>query len=176
MSKIALKKIISDFSKEQLVDMILDIYSNRKDAKEYFDFYINPDVDRLYEKYAVTISKEFGRSKHGNYSSARVSRIKKLLGEFASFSPGEGTVLRLWLFVCESALHISSVRYCSDTLRNSFAGLFKSAISYAVKNALLTQLVDGMNDMLLNCTYSRYLRQRLDDVFEESGLEFPNNG
>ena len=78
MSKLRLTKEIKQLERHQLEQMILDAYAARKGIKEYFDFFLNPDVDKLIEKYKVAASKEFNRSKRG-HSKARISVIKKLL-------------------------------------------------------------------------------------------------
>ena len=50
MSKLLLKKEIKDLTRNQLEQMILDAYDAKKEIKEYFDFYVNPDVEKLTEK------------------------------------------------------------------------------------------------------------------------------
>ena len=59
MSKLRLTKEIKQLERHQLEQMILDAYAARKEIKEYFDFFLNPDVDKLIEKYKVAASKEF---------------------------------------------------------------------------------------------------------------------
>ena len=51
MSKLRLTKEIKQLERHQLEQMILDAYAARKEIKEYFDFFLNPDVDKLIEKY-----------------------------------------------------------------------------------------------------------------------------
>ena len=65
MSKLLLKKEIKDLTRNQLEQMILDAYDAKKEIKEYFDFYVNPDVEKLTEKFKVAISSEFARNKRG---------------------------------------------------------------------------------------------------------------
>ena len=45
MSKIKLKKELQNMSREQLLDIILNVYDARKEAREYFEFFLNPDSD-----------------------------------------------------------------------------------------------------------------------------------
>lgn len=61
MSKLLLKKEIKDLTRNQLEQMILDAYDAKKEIKEYFDFYVNPDVEKLTEKFKVAISREFAQ-------------------------------------------------------------------------------------------------------------------
>lgn len=58
MSKAALRKELVKMSQEQLVTLILDLYSARPQAKEYFEFFLNPDEKELYDKYVKIVEKE----------------------------------------------------------------------------------------------------------------------
>ncbi len=66
-------------SKEQIIEVVLDIYSSRKDAKEYFDFFLNPDVEKLLDRYRNLAVKEFSRNKR-RWSKARITVIKRKIG------------------------------------------------------------------------------------------------
>lgn len=71
----------------QLVEVILDAYSARQEIKEYFEYYLNPDVDKLTEKYMRVITRELGRVKR-HTCAARVSVINKTVKLYRSFFPG----------------------------------------------------------------------------------------
>ena len=49
MSKLQLKKEIQKLERHQLEQMVLDAYAARKETKEYFEFFLNPDVEKLTE-------------------------------------------------------------------------------------------------------------------------------
>ena len=44
MSKAQLKKHLLKLTQEEVIDVILELYDARKEAKEYLDFYMNPNV------------------------------------------------------------------------------------------------------------------------------------
>ena len=50
MSKTALKKALAGMDAAQLTELITDLYEARSEAKEYLDFYINPDIDKKMAK------------------------------------------------------------------------------------------------------------------------------
>ncbi len=85
MSRAALKKELAGLTASQLVEVILDAYQARPEIKEYFEYYLNPDVGKLYDKYHKIVVKEFSRSKW-HRSKARVSVVSKALKEFRSMS------------------------------------------------------------------------------------------
>ena len=53
MSKIQLKKELQTMEAPQLREMILEAYSARKEIKEYFEFFLNPDIEHLLDNIAV---------------------------------------------------------------------------------------------------------------------------
>jgi len=56
--------------KEEIIGMVLEMYDTRKEAKEYLEFYANPDEDGKLDEYKKIISEEFpaadrfGKGKH----------------------------------------------------------------------------------------------------------------
>ncbi len=87
MSKISVKKAISQFTPEQLRGLILDIYSKYKDAKEYLDFFAEPDIEKTVDRYRDAINKEVFRI-HRHLPAPRLSVIRGILKEFAKLEPG----------------------------------------------------------------------------------------
>ena len=51
MSKATVKKILMSMPKEEIIGMVLEMYDARKEAKEYLEFYANPDEDGKLEEY-----------------------------------------------------------------------------------------------------------------------------
>lgn len=51
MSKAQLKKHLSALNKEQIIEVMLELYDARKEAKEYLEFYLNPNEDEKLEEY-----------------------------------------------------------------------------------------------------------------------------
>ena len=59
MSKATVKKILMSMPKEEIIGMVLEMYDARKEAKEYLEFYANPDEDGKLEEYRKIITEEF---------------------------------------------------------------------------------------------------------------------
>lgn len=97
MSKAALKKELLTFTGDQLVEVILNAYDSSKEAKEYFEFFLNPDVDALMEKKIDIIAKELNRTRRG-YCKGRISHIRKALKEFEAFGAGPEKVIQLMYY------------------------------------------------------------------------------
>ena len=51
MGLVDLKKELVKLDKDKLIVLISDLYKSNKAAKEYLDFYANPNETDLFEKY-----------------------------------------------------------------------------------------------------------------------------
>ena len=59
MSKSTIKKLLQGMSKDAIIEMVLELYPARKEAKEYLDFYVSPDEKEKLEEYKSIIREEF---------------------------------------------------------------------------------------------------------------------
>ena len=57
MSKAQLKKQLNSLEKSQIIEMVIELYDARKEAKEYLEFYLNPDEDKKLEEFKKIIQK-----------------------------------------------------------------------------------------------------------------------
>lgn len=59
MSKAKLKKYMSVLSKEQVVDIMLQLYDASKEASAWLEFYMEPNSDAELKKYKRAIHNQF---------------------------------------------------------------------------------------------------------------------
>lgn len=166
MSKLALKKELATMSREQLTDIILTAYSSNKTIKEYFDFFITPDADKLYDKFMLALVKEIIRGKY-HQSTARISRIRKIIKDFTSFSPGPEKVCELRLAAVGMLIEQEKVKNYSDTLIRGTLTLLNDTIVYADRNLMfksvmeqISRLIEPTNDR--SKYFRQFLRNNLD--------------
>ena len=65
MSKAKLKKHLLSLTKEQITNIVLELYDARKEAKDYLEFYLAPDCNAELEKsrHLPNVEKSFPISK-----------------------------------------------------------------------------------------------------------------
>lgn len=146
MSKTALKKELSGYTTEQIIEVVLDLYDSRPEVKDYFNFFLNPDSKKLFEKYQKALDKEFAKSKW-NRSKTRISVIKKLIKGFESFHPDIQYRYRLYQYIITLALQYEDRYYYSETLYNGICGI--------VRNYLILSDSNNELDVALEYTGSR---------------------
>lgn len=101
MPKSNLKKELQKLSKEQLIEQVMDLYKKYKPVKEYYDFYLNPNEKKLFEKYKEIITNEF-YPKRGD-PKMQFSVAKKAIADFKALSPSPLLLADLLLLLPELA-------------------------------------------------------------------------
>lgn len=168
MSKHALKKELLTLDKQQLVDLVLDAYSARKEIKEYFEYFLNPDPEKLFEKFKLVIAKELDRAKRGIHSKARISFLRKQIKLFESFQPDAEWSLQLRLFIVAYAMLAEARLNFPTTLLEGIASIMTGTVDLADANGLfdhtLHRLENTLKDPGMGTLYFRnFLQLRLTD-------------
>ncbi len=161
--------------KDQLVQLILDAYSARKETKEYLEFYMDPDVAKLKAKYEATISKELNRIRRGNYCKARISYIKNQIKEFSSFQPGFQPVMDLMFYTLRFAMMTESYLHFPETLMRGMSSLVKMIVDLADLNLMADKALSDITNLLSDPQagsryFRRYLKDELDLHMISAGL------
>lgn len=84
MSKSKLKKTLKTMGREELVEMICELYDARKEAREYLEYWLDPDIDKLVDNVKTGIFKIFFRSEGNPRKSPDRTALKKLKKDFGS--------------------------------------------------------------------------------------------
>ena len=157
MSKIALKKHLQSLTKEQLIETTLDMYDNLKPVKEYFEFFMNPNENEMFEKYKSVIVNEFYPKGKYTDPKTRFSVAKKAIADFRVLKPSPELLGNLMLTLPEMACMFTRdygdmwEQYYDSAYNN-----FKNALLYLQKNNLLENFKLRCEDCVKyasNCGY-----------------------
>ena len=132
---------------DQLRELILDVYSARKEAKEYFEFFLDPDVDKLRDKLWTVIEKELNRTKRRQLA-ARFSHITAQLKYFESMGIDAERVLGFMLRTLTLAVFLECRFYAAPSYVNGIVRLFGQTVKYADAHLLFAQNVENFNTLL----------------------------
>lgn len=102
MSKRELKKYLSELTKEQLAEQIIDLYGRFKEVKTYYDFAFNPKEDKLLEDAKFKISKEYFPTTRRK-AKMRRSVAQKLIREYKQLGVDSNVIADIMLFNIEIA-------------------------------------------------------------------------
>lgn len=147
MTKAQLKKHLQKLPKEQVIEVILELYEARKEAKEYLDFYTNPNEDAKLEEYKQIIFNEF-YPKRGE-PKCRFSVCKKAISDFTKLKPSPSCIADLMLFYIETGVNFTTDfgdmwEQYYITMENNFA----KAMDYINKVGYLEDLRPRIEKML----------------------------
>ena len=167
MSKTQLKKEIASLTKGQLQQLVLEAYTARKEIKEYFDSFLNPDPQALADKFKEAVAKELDRRKRGGISKARISVIKKLIKDFASYQPGFQHEIDFQLFIVAYGMIVEQSLYFPEKLIENLTSFIESALELAERNEVLEDTVGVVTRMTSDAdhgtrTYRRYIKSALE--------------
>lgn len=167
MSKVQLRRELAGLSKDQLIEVVLDAYAARREIKAYFDFFINPDVEKLIDKYEKDIAKEFSRSKWGR-SKARISHITRLLKDFEGYNPGAEHVVAVYLFTIGFGMLTEYNVNFPDTLLKGLSKLIIKTLEYADAHGESARVIESFDKLLDEniVGYSRLSRRILKQSIE----------
>ena len=171
MSKTSLRKELATFTSEQLVEVILSAYDSSKEAKDYFEFFLNPDADALLDKKADIIARELNRSRRGT-CKGRISLIRKAIKEFEAYGTGPEKTAQLMAGAIR--MLVGQYRYLnySEALLKGTFRLVHDYIVYADRNAMLQPALESLraviDDRNLGTAQMRdRIRRVMTDTIEE---------
>lgn len=100
MSKTKLKKYLLSHTKEQITDIVLELYDARKEAKDYLEFYQESNCNVELEKCKKAIQNEFF-SARGFSEKPSFAKCRKVISDFQKLKPEPTLVADLMLFYIE---------------------------------------------------------------------------
>ena len=102
MSKARLKKTLNSLSKEQIIEIVTEMYDARKEAKEYLEYWLEPDSDKELERREVMIKRLFFTTSDRPRKLPSVTDIKKVVKDFTTICFDFEKAALLLLYVCDS--------------------------------------------------------------------------
>jgi len=140
MSKTELKKHLLSLSKEQVIEQVLGLYDTCKPAKEYFEYFLNPNEQEQFEKHKAIIINEFYPK--GKYAEpkTRFSVAKKAIADFRGLSPSPELLADLMVTLPEMACQFTfDFGDMWEQFYTSTANNFELALKFMQKHGLLEQ-------------------------------------
>ncbi len=159
MSKATLKKELKNFDADQLREILLDLYSARKEAKEYLDFFVDPDIDALLEKTSKEIYKELNRVKH-RALTPRWTKIRASIKKVETLKVGPEHVVDLMRQTLLLAIGDYANYYVSDGYGSGMITLLSNTITYGDKNCVLDRVLPDLLKIIDKLSHSKVERHK----------------
>ncbi|WP_418262929.1 DUF6155 family protein [Flavobacterium faecale] len=140
MSKRDLKKYLSELSKEQLEEQIIELYEKFPAVKVYYNFVFNPKEETLLQESKLKISNEYFPIKaSGRKSKPKMRRsvAQKHIKHFILLGVDPFVIADLMLYNIEIAQTFSSENTIKQELfYKSMLNSFEQAVQFAIVNGI----------------------------------------
>ena len=155
MSKTEVKKYIKSLERKSLEELVLDLYSARKEAKEYLEYVIKPDDKGKLEEYREIIRKEFFPSR--GEPKMRFSVCRKAVSGFKALDPAPEFLADLMLYIPECASEIANdYGDMWEQFYDASVNNFQAAMKYISQHHLQSLFQNRIDFILKNCESSGY--------------------
>jgi len=136
MSKAQLKKALSGMEASDIAEMVVELYENRPEAKEYLEFWLNPDAGKELEKYKVKLHRLFFTSQGKTKKRPTITSVKKVLKYFSTLCYDPELVAELYLYLCDvDIVWIASRRNAYGSVKSMRENI-AAAAEYVEKSGL----------------------------------------
>jgi hypothetical protein len=136
MAKSELKKLLQSMDKTELVSLILEMYSTKKEIAEYLDYYVSPNEKEQFLKAKKIIEDEYFPAK--GWPKERLSVAKKAISDFSKLKPSPELKAELMIFLVECGCRYTN-EY-GDITESFYTGMennFNRALKFMKKHGLL---------------------------------------
>ncbi len=155
---------------DQVIDLVMSLYTARPEAKEYLEFFLQPDIDQRLERSRTLIIKEFNRRKR--FPRPRVTKIRQYIRDISSLDPGPEPVVDIMAFAVETACAVGDDNWLLDVTQRNMAKLLTETLVLADRNGILDlalpRLTHAVEAMHARAHYSRAFKGLLKDALESS--------
>lgn len=99
MSKAALKKALAEMSKEEIIEVVAELYDARSEAKSYFEYWLKPNPDAVFEETKEMVNKLFFYSTGRNRKEPTATQLKKIIKDFSSMTYDAEKIAGLYVHI-----------------------------------------------------------------------------
>ena len=136
MSKTTLRKAIKDFEAPELRELLIDVYTKSKEARELLDFFAEPDIEKKAETYRAMLTKEATRYTRRAHHP-RITKLRAAIKRFQTFEPGSEAVADLMVHASVALLSIGNDGWLRERLYIQIQKFFGETLDYLLLNNLL---------------------------------------
>ena len=102
MGKIQLKQHLQSLTQKQVIDVVLQLYDANREAKDWLDYYLQPNDTAKLEHYKHIINEEFYPSTKSWNPKTRFSVCRKAISDYKKLKPRDEYLVELMVFYVET--------------------------------------------------------------------------
>lgn len=172
MSKAKLKKYLQDLTKEQILQVVLELYDARKAAKDYLEFYMEPDASAALKKAKKELLRNYFTPQGRPRAKMSVKNGNAIVADFIKLQTSPETVADLLAYHVEVLISRLVVRnIIRETAWTSVVNLFRKAADYMMAFGIISPFrirLDKIIDYSHNSPSYLRVPQRLSQELSET--------
>ncbi|SHH52270.1 DUF6155 family protein [Flavobacterium defluvii] len=167
MSKRDLKKYLTELTKGQLEEQLIELYEKFSPVKVYYDFVFNPKEDKLLQESKVKISHEYFPVKKPNAkwrprAKMRRSVAQKIIKHFIMLGVDPFIIADLMFYNIEIAQTYSANNYIKQELfYKSIFNSFEQAVNFVISNGIFAEF-----KARIEAVYQQTLQQKWKNRYD----------
>lgn len=163
MSKSQLKKEIGKFTAPQLRELLLEVYDARMPAKEYLDYFLDPDEDKIIDKTADVLRKEVCRTKR-HMAKFRITRIKEALDKLRTLQVDNAKRLDLAVTTLRWLGQLSCSFSFTEPQGKSVRKFLADLVAECDRSEMLGSFYNRISDALNPVYFQSYNRSLMSEL------------
>jgi len=135
-----IKKDLKKLDKDELIGFIADLNKKNKSVKEYFDFYINPDEEKIFEKYREKVFEAFYPKRGFGF---KLKDGRKAISDFKKLGVSLENLADLMLFYVETGVKFTNdFGDIDENFYSSLENMYVQALTLMKKEDFLDKFND----------------------------------
>lgn len=172
MSKTKLKKYLQTLTQEQIIEVMMDLYEARKDAKEYLEFFMNPDAKAALEKAKKDVFRNYFTPQGRTRARVSTKTGNDIVADFIRLDTDPETVADLMLYHVEVMMSRLVLRHLvRETAWNTVVSQFRKCVDYILSfklKALFERRIERIIEYARNAPGYLHVEERLKTEFAEA--------
>lgn len=149
MSKSRLKKHLSSLTVDQIVEVVMGLYDARKEAKEYLEFYLNPDSEGMMEKARVKIRGYFMSRAGRPLRRPKFAKSAKVIADYLSLSPDPYCGAELMFYYLEQCVaFLRQQRRGREQFYSAVKTAYSRLVKYLADQGILSECSSRLSSLI----------------------------
>lgn len=160
---------MAGLDREQLADVLLQVYEAKKEARDFLDYFVDPDEQAALDKYKAIVVKEFRPAK--GRAKRRVSVCRKAIKEFMVLQPSPPLVADLIVTYTEHLITylVLNPYDSTPTQRNEFIRQLRFVAGYITGEGCAEEFTSRIDAILATVVYAGFGLSEEVSEFLKSG-------
>lgn len=179
MSKTKLKKYLQTLTHEQIVQVVMDLYDARKAAKEYLEFFMDPNPSDALEKAKKQLLRLYFTPQGAPRARVSTKEGNDLIADFIKLDIDPEMSSDLMMYHAEIMISRLVLRHIHrETAWNSVITAFRKAIDYIISfnlSDLMNRRIEKFLDYSLHSPDYLRIPERLHQELDETGFNLSDD-